>query len=344
MRKTVYIHIGPHKTGTSSLQHFLFDSSKWLHKHGVLFPTENTKGLKSQHRLAFALRGTRDHRNGDLPILEEELANFHRQVEASPAPVVIISSEAFFAFKPAAIDRLANELTAYDTKIVFYARRQDEAFVSTFAQRVKSPRSEHTAPIYDGLAAPDQFARDLDLNKCANNWAKRFGAANIIMRLYGEAGDVREDFLTVVGRDDLRSLVREQPLEKVNVSPSLEALEYLRAFKSSTTDRQLRILALNRLTDHFAECGRKPIDLLSSADRRHLLEYFREGNERLFNKFLGRQNAFLPDLLGEACNERATVDTSDVDALMHGLLVGKKSTFLNWAGPIAVRLFSWRSK
>lgn len=326
MRKTIYIHIGPHKTGTSSLQHFLFRFRRRLLAEGVLFPAENLQGLKSQHRLAFALRGSRDHRNDDIPNADAEIANIHRQIETSDAPIAILSSEAFFAIKPGAIKRLRHELSAHDVKIVFYARRQDEAFVSTFAQRVKAPRSNHVAPIHDALAAPDEFANDLALYDCAKRWGKHFGDANIIMRLYAEAGDVREDFMGVIGREDLRAFVRKKSVDNVNVSPSLEALEYLRAFKVFEADRKIRGLALTRLTSHFAATGRKPIELLSSADRRHLLEYFREDNERLFAEFLGRENAFSPDLIGDAKKERVFVDTSDVGELMSRLLVEESET------------------
>ncbi|MDX5367596.1 MAG: hypothetical protein LPK88_14040 [Alphaproteobacteria bacterium] len=327
MRKTIYIHIGPHKTGTSSLQHFLHDRRKRLLTEGVLFPAENLKGLKTQHRVAFALRGMRDKFNDEFPDVGTELANLVRQIEETDAPVVIISSEAFFAIKAKAIGRLRDELDAYDVKIVFYARRQDEAFASTFSQRVKSPRSPHIAPIHDGLAAPAEFAPDLDLYNCASRWAKRFGKTNMIMRVYAEAGDIREDFMSAIGRDDLRDLAHEASDGNVNVSPSLEALEYLRAFKITVADQKGRHKALTRLTSHFAATGRKPIELLSMDDRRRLLEHFREDNERLFAEFLGRENAFSPALIGDAQKERVVVDTSDVDVLMRDLLSERAGPF-----------------
>lgn len=317
MRKRLFIHVGPHKTGTTSLQNFLFRYRKKLLTGGILFPDDEIAPWFTQHRLAFALRGIKDTRRHDQPDAEAELAWITKQIDRSKATTAVLSAESFFSMKPAAIKRLREAFAPYDCRIVFYARPQDETFVSTYAQKIKSPRTYFAEPIGPLLAAPQNLSPDLDLYGHATNWADEFGADNIDLRLYTATPDVRLDLLSLIGGDAFAHLVPDAPSGTANISPTIEALEHIRLFKQTKPDRDTRMRAQVVLTRHFAETGRRPFRLLSTDDRRYIRECFRPGNEKLFATFLGSENVFAPELVPEtdARPESISVDAGEAVAL-----------------------------
>jgi hypothetical protein len=322
--KTLYIHIGPHKTGTTSLQHFLHDERERLLAAGVLFPQDCLGSWRSQHRLAFSLKGMADHKTGDVPNREEEFGLVLSEIARSSAGKVILSAEGFFALKIEAIRYLRQVFSRFDVRIVFYVRRQDETFLSTYAQQAKNPRTAFVKPIHAFLDAPDSLSRDLDIYQRASKWAAVFGKEHMEPRLYAEAGDIPRDFMSYVGEEQLDEILLTAKRQYLNTSQSLEALEYVRAFKQQEPDTRFYAAAQHALFRHFATTGRPASRLLSTADKRHVLNHYRTGNERLFAEYFGRENLFDPDrLLSEDTSERVHVDTSDVAHLVRELLTSK---------------------
>ena len=87
-KRVCYIHIGPHKTGTSSIQWFLKENRLELLKYGYLVP-ESGPNYGAHHALARKLCGQ------DLPAHQQSAAaNFARALDETPSEAVIISSEA----------------------------------------------------------------------------------------------------------------------------------------------------------------------------------------------------------------------------------------------------------
>jgi hypothetical protein len=325
--KTLYIHIGPHKTGTTSLQHVLYEEREHLLAVGVLFPQEGLGSWRSQHRLAFSLKGIADHKTGDIPDREEEFGSVLREIAASPADKIIISAEGFFAIRSEAIHYLRDIFVNFDVRIVFYARRQDETFLSTYTQQAKNPRSALVKPIYAYLDAPESLSPDLDIYGCASKWAAVFGKERLVPRLYAEASDIPSDFMNCVGEGRLAELVHTAKPRRLNVSQTLEALEYLRAFKEMEPDTSRHAAAQQALFRHFAATGCPASSLLSTQDKRNVLNHYRTRNEHFFAEYFETDNLFDPDKLlrGEAI-ERTQVDTSDAVNLVEKLLAAKSSS------------------
>ena len=89
MRKRIcYIHVGPHKSGTTSIQWFLQENRAELLKHGYFVPESETK-RGAHHALAEALAGldVGEHRSRLWP-------NPFAAIAETPAQAIIISSEA----------------------------------------------------------------------------------------------------------------------------------------------------------------------------------------------------------------------------------------------------------
>src|SRR5947209_11160079 len=87
-KRICYIHIGPHKTGTSSIQWFLKENRAELLKYGYFVPESEAKH-GAHHALGRKLCGQ------ELRAHEQPAAtNFARALDATPSEAVIASAEA----------------------------------------------------------------------------------------------------------------------------------------------------------------------------------------------------------------------------------------------------------
>src|SRR5206468_2849323 len=86
--RVCYIHVGPHKTGTTSIQWCLQENRSELLKHGYFVPESETK-RGAHHAIAESLAGLEigAHRE---PLVDRSI----RALRESTAEAIIISSEA----------------------------------------------------------------------------------------------------------------------------------------------------------------------------------------------------------------------------------------------------------
>jgi hypothetical protein len=215
---TVYVHIGLHKTGTSSIQAFLRKNKPALLERGVLYPrTGWTAG--GHHNLAYELLGRKrfSEAAGRLSELEAELAG---------APNVVLSSEEFEFLELAEVRRLKESLGLRDAKIVVYLRRQDALIGSTYAQQVKM--GARMKPFEDYARASLYNAR-FDFSQLLGRWGGVFGADALEVAVVSDqtAGQrLYDDFLGRIGLADAADLPR--PAKRMNESPAAVEIEILR--------------------------------------------------------------------------------------------------------------------
>ena len=98
--KNLYLHIGLHKTGSTSIQHYLFDNRAALLKHGWYYPCEGSyyfHGERSQSYLAHAVLDRHpDYLRHELVLNRDRcIAELQRDVSASKCENILISSEHF---------------------------------------------------------------------------------------------------------------------------------------------------------------------------------------------------------------------------------------------------------
>src|SRR3989339_890168 len=133
--KTLYLHIGHHKTGSTALQVFFMSNSDLLLSKGISYPMTGILEPSGHYYLAIGtIPAAKSHYTIDryIPELEKETLN---------CPNIIISSE-IFAFRKLNVDlNIAVEFLgklADRIKIVVYLRRQDEWAQAIYAQGVNS--------------------------------------------------------------------------------------------------------------------------------------------------------------------------------------------------------------
>jgi len=135
-KRICYIHIGPHKTGTSAIQWFLKENRAELLKHGYFVPESGT-ARGAHHPLARDLCGE--------PLPERKkfaAAKFAHHVEKTPSDSVIISSEALATLfrQPEYAQRFFGRIAELNLqpKLLVFPRNQPQWINSRYGDGVRS--------------------------------------------------------------------------------------------------------------------------------------------------------------------------------------------------------------
>lgn len=197
------LHIGTHKTGTTSLQAMFAHNRQALADAGAYFPPVGmTEERAGQHKIAWDLMA--GDFNGHVKDLTVALG-------VSPLPVAIVSSEDLSLLHPDAntFDKLVRtiERCGYQTKVVVYLRAQAPYAESMYAERIKhediKPVREYvdeilrTGTFHPRASIPVAF----EYSKFLDRISLAIGDDNIAVRPYPCAGGdsgIYADFLTAV--------------------------------------------------------------------------------------------------------------------------------------------------
>lgn len=230
----LFIHIGFHKTGTSTIQYFAQSNQAKLAECGLIYPDlGRIKGGHGHTNLAGELRGSqlfRPHFGG--------LDHIMRQMTENPDKHFILSSEALHVLPLEQIRDLLTRLPPIEVRIIAYVRDLAALTVSAYAQNAKTG---HFVEDFD------EFFATRVMNQAASKsgyrgftelkaWAEVFGWEAMHVRELDErhldGGDLLTDFLHAVGIDwsDLGPDVDRGPR---NVSPGWKAVELIRSVQAS---------------------------------------------------------------------------------------------------------------
>ena len=283
----LFIHIGAHKTGTTSIQMAMEDSGLALAEAGFVYP-RCAWYHHAQHRLAFALKNMRDPTAGDVPDFETELAGLNRALAESGAANALISSEVFFAQKDEAVARLAEGLKDHQVEIIAFVRRPDELFLSSYNQNAKQPGNRFFKPLERHLEKPQSVTPDIEYFDHIGKWAAHFGKDNVHLAVY-EGRDVVDTICEILKIDASRL---NKPAAAVNQSVSgktLELMRHLKALGAGADIQKALIMQAAALYPPSSAAGKMP-----AASRRGILERYAAKNEALFRMLGGRENPYDP--------------------------------------------------
>lgn len=258
MKKIVYLHVGRPKTGTTSVQKYLYVNRNKLQEHGFLYPET---GLLdgAHHLLPVSILDNIPPAIEHLPKIDPEILyeQLLDEISQSSLDKVILSSEFFsllhFPSEDSNRAKLAGLLSDFDVKIVVYFRYQPDFLLSSYMQEVKNLRLKHAVNFED--------FKSLFLKRKPNNyrwsvarWETCFTWENIIVRAFDktklENGDVVLDFLEIIGSPDLVEKTRGAPgKRKKNVSPSAYRVDLMNTLAGCQQD----VGTSSRLFEHIME-------------------------------------------------------------------------------------------
>jgi len=278
--RTLILHIGAAKSGSSAIQRFLVANRAALRSRGVLVPSRELdleEGLMTGEQVFFF--------EGLLQkgVLEAQWT-VNRKMEALLASVpadqrrhIVVSAENLCNHAQFAA-MWAGQRKRFRVRVVFYVRRQDDFFISAWQQW----HLKHAADFGSWLLS--EKGRMGDWAGQLLPWEELYGSENIVVRRFSRErliqGDVVRDFLACAG-------LPEGPysLEGPEINRSHdEAVAYLAhgardLFESPHDDRPY--LMFDEWVGQRAFRRDRRSSLMSLDTRLDLLEAYREGNERL---------------------------------------------------------------
>lgn len=235
--KRVYVHLGLHKTGTTSIQVALGHARSQLAKHGFLYPTIGCPEWApfGQHLLPWSLF-QRDHY---LPIVHNRRARFDdpqrhslweklkAEIEASGAENVVISSEEFDVFSAGEIDALGHHLHEYTIVPVIFLRNFSDLVESSYRTSIVYSQFEGDISSFSA-----NMRTRLDYHVMLHDW-RRIAADGVVRILsYDDpciSTNSLETLLTTVG---LNSTIDANAAKRVNESTPAFICEIVRFFRS----------------------------------------------------------------------------------------------------------------
>jgi hypothetical protein len=320
MSRTLVLHLGTGKTGTSAIQRFLADNRSWLAARGVLVPQTPGRG---RHTL-LSLYGKPDTRVVAQPAWRTtgfttpaEMRDWltralTAEIRESPCDTVVMSDEALFGAGPSAMSALQQGFAGlFDrTLLVVYLRRQDAHARTRYKQTLVEGK-DHTLSAFleknlrNGLW---RYADRLDAVAAA------CPAARIVARPYAKGwlheGSVVADFLGVIG---LPGAGVDSASREVNTSLDARCSEFLRR-RNTARGRAPRHLVQTLRTLSRGPDLRLPPE---AADR--LMTAVRDSNQRLVHHYL-------PDcaelFLGEASAGEGLLQEEITDLDLRGVAGG----------------------
>ncbi len=306
MTKPLFLHIGLHKTGSTSVQRYFSDNQRVLLRHGILYPEVGVLH-GGHHEIAWSCGTRRHERNDDL--LDSFIAKIVKKASSSSCRSVVISSEEFESGR--SIARLANLSRHFEVRVVAYIRKQDELLESQYNQHLRQYDIRFAGSIYQ-FALKHNFFHQFNFRNKVERWAKIFGEDSIIVRPYGTElvdRDVCRDFLSLVA-PSLLETYQASATPRDNVSLPAVALPYLARLNALNLSFEQHQRALDRLSAMFA--GAPKASLLSFEESAEFFEKFEVTNTALAKKYLHLDSDPLETLVAAAESYQHVLH-SDVD-------------------------------
>jgi len=284
--RKLIIHIGSHKTGSTSIQSALFMHREALVESGFSLFNHNLDGRQLQKGNTNCWTRFKPGSNVECEI-RDGLAQELRALAGN----VIISAEHFsWVFDETELQRFHDQLKDdFDEfTVIAYVRRQDKQAVSHYQQGMRF-NAFAASRYYDGnfRALPvyrEHFQLYLNYFQKLSMWGNVFGDANMIVRVFDKEflrdGDIVADFFSAIGLD----ISVEAQLR--NESRGFEKTKLGHLMNRMRVSRRLSELLL-RYSDDSGKL------LPSRQDARAFYEHFRQSNRLLNEKYAINGNTWL---------------------------------------------------
>lgn len=229
----IILHIGCHKTGTTSIQRFLAANAMGLPALGFqLIQHANTGAYHPLARVLMERGGSWDEFRRSRPCTQ-----LLRRLDKSAKLNCIVSSEDLESLLDDKVALLQRLLGDRDVRVVVYLRRQEEIIQAAYLQQTKTgfnlrPFREWFQHHF-GRHQPGANGLRFDYYQLLKRWADVFGKERICRRIYDRSsllrGDAVDDFLSIIGFPEQAGATLPRPPDD-NVSPGPITVELLRRF------------------------------------------------------------------------------------------------------------------
>ncbi len=219
----IHIHIGLHKTGSTSIQATLKKHASHLEAHDFVVPLIGPRGSGPHHNLAYQLGGKQMHQPAYGGI--DELAAMLR---ARPDASFVLSCEYFSKLSQRQIAPLRAATSAHRVQIIAYFRKPDSLIRSLYMQGTKLGSRVEDFDAFFAVRMAGNHSPSIRGRLQA--WNDVFGPASLRLRSFdklAEQDGLIADFLMAI---HLPRRVADgiEPQIRKNVSPGWRAAELCR--------------------------------------------------------------------------------------------------------------------
>ncbi len=293
MKKNILLfHIGTHKTGTTSLQRFLYENNKVLQKYNWSYPYLDTAGITiwtNGRKLTWD-----EGKNKRWSMIKKELQEYN----------VIISDEEFWYYPQKLLDILSTAQEFHENvKVIVYLRRQDRLVESMYNQDVKTLSEHESIMSYmnNRMGLPNNYLDNLE------KISEKIGRKNIIVRVYekeqfaGDRKDIFSDFIYSLPDSDIHPNWEEFTIpERLNLALNGNFYE-IKQICNSTIDNPLEVWNKEQVRGIKKISGLKnnqfsqglSTGYFTKQERIDLLKSQAENNAEIARKYLNRENGEL---------------------------------------------------
>jgi hypothetical protein len=233
------LHVGPYKTGSSSIQAALHQQRELLRDHGVRYAGRTSRA----RRAGWAVIGTTPRGRRTATI--EEWLELVDEVRSAHEARVCVSTEDLARVDEATARRVVGDLGVERTHVLTVVRRLDRLLPSQWQQRAQSLKTDdyddYLHAVLDPDGPPDHQSRRAfwashDLAKVLDTWAGAAGRERVIAVVADESdrGLLPRTFEQLLGLPD--GALQEAP--GANPSLSHNAVELLRRLNVLAEERR----------------------------------------------------------------------------------------------------------
>lgn len=312
MKRTVYLHMGVSKTGTTAIQAMCYKNRDKLLKDGIYYPID----YSYQPGEVFSCH------NGNIGTLftggKSSLKEMVQKICASTKnyEVSLISTESMWfeiLDKKEFLDLFAEIAPDVKIKVIVYIRRQDDYIESLYREFVKSSNFErHIDELLDIIV----HESDEEVCKREKNGVCEYilnsahyyrqlmdivdsiGKENLICRIYDrrilKEGDICEDFFEILGVSDIKKY--DNVATVINPSLDCSTLEVKRIMNAIYNTRNVcnsKLIKMALLNNVVTKRNKEKIIGLESIfnikQKQIIEEYFEKENKLLFEQFFNGQ-------------------------------------------------------
>lgn len=301
--KTLYIHIGTPKTGTTSLQHFCTENAKLFEEQAYCYPIfpHKFKYINIMRNGFFlSYKGYDENKNRN----QMEEAKFFRQGmdfildNFQKFDNIILSDEAIWnvVFKRGKTDlweRLKKEADEHDyvIKVVVYLRRQDSLATSWWNQKIKIGKRVYSKDSWENFVKdPTKF--ELEYYDSLKFIEKFVEKENIIVRRFGRQyfknGSIFEDFIDAVGMRYSSHFVISEGQRNVSLVGNTHEIKRILNTIPDLRDQDNKFFRSIVIDMSEQRPDLKKETMFSPEEALKFMEQYREGNRKIMKEYFGK--------------------------------------------------------
>lgn len=293
------MHIGGHKSGSTTIQSGLKKNHKNLVEQRILYPT-TALTICAHHNIPFSVKRQKIGfitKNGPES-LEYYTNEMIKEAKVAEVETVVISSEEFITFSDSDIKSITSFLEIFDNvKVIAYLRNQIDLIESAYKFNVLWDATKETIPFKEYLSN-NLHSKYHEYEKRLEPWMSAHANTDVVVKNFHDEIEkgLLENFIKEIGIGSVSNFLKDDEV----VNPSLSRVG------------TLILRANNRESKYQRDALIKKIKALESSkfsnikERLYTVEQLKETVERFF-----KSNKKLNDLFGVDLNaSMSKIDSS----------------------------------